>query len=211
MRSLILLLLCVVAAPAMGQTWTVDPSTGYFHVILMKEGLLGSLGHDHVVDAGPARGTAVIADSSSSVHLEFDAAAVEIDADSSRRDEGFMKHVEDGDRAKIRDGMRGPKGLDVQRYPSIKFNSTSIEKVTGLPHIWEVTGVFSLHGSTGTLEFPVVLTERPGGYWAYGYVRIRPSEYGMKPFSVLGGLIRVQDEALVKFNLALRPSGPVGQ
>ncbi len=204
MISLILVLF--VSAPAMAQSWTVDPSTGYFHVILLKEGLLGSLGQDHVVDAGPARGSVVIADSSSSVRLELDAAAVDIDTANSRLAEGFKKHVEDADRAKIREGMRGPKGLDVQRYHSIKFDSTSIEKVAGLKDIWEVTGVFTLHGSTGTLEFPVTLAQRPEGWWAYGYVRIRPSEYGMKPFSVLGGLIRVQDEAMVKFDLALRPA-----
>jgi polyisoprenoid-binding protein YceI len=177
----------------------------------MKEGLLSGLGHDHVVDAGPARASAVIAESSSSVHLELDTSGIDIDAQSSLLAEGFKKQVEESERAKIRGEMRGAKGLDVQRYPAIKFDSTSIEKVAGLKDIWEVTGVFSLHGSTGTLEFPVTLSPRPGGYWAYGYVRLRPSEYGMKPFSVLGGLIRVQDEALVKFDLALRPLLPSGR
>ena len=207
MTRLFLALLSFTPAWCSAQQWTIDPSTGYFHVVLLKEGLLGGLGHDHVVDLRGARGEVEIGDSTGSVHLDIDVAAADIDLAAGRFEEGFKKAVEEADRVKILAGMRGPKGLDVARYPRVKFDSTQIEPVESLKGTWEVTGVFALHGSTRSLEFPVTLAERSGGYWAYGYARIRPSDYGIKPFSVLGGLIRVQDEAVVKFNLGLRPLG----
>jgi polyisoprenoid-binding protein YceI len=201
-------LLIFLVLPASAQQWSVDSSTGYFRVIILKEGLLSSLGHDHVLDARDARGTVAIAGSTGSVHLEINAAGVEIDQPSSDAEEGFDKSPSESDRAKIRANMRGKKGLDVLSFPFIKFDSTSVEKVESVKDHWMVSGTFSLHGSTGTLDFPVVLAERPGGCWVSGYVRIHPSEYGIKPFSVMGGMIRVQDEALVKFNLALKASVP---
>ncbi|MBI3553043.1 MAG: YceI family protein [Elusimicrobia bacterium] len=209
MSLILFLILGSLSSPAACEEWSVDPSTGYFRVILLKEGLLAGLGHDHVIDARDVRGEISIADSSSSVRLEINAAGAEIDSAASRSEEGFAKEVGESDRVKIRANMRGPKGLDVQRYPMIKFDSASIERVESLKGLWMVSGAFALHGSTGTLEFPVTLSERPGGYWASGYVRIRPSDYGIKPFSVMGGLIKVQDEALVKFNLGLRALGSV--
>ena len=207
MIAFLISMLAAAAVPAAAEQWTVDPSTGYFRVVLLKEGLLGGLGHDHVVEVRGARGSVEIGDSTGSVHLDIDAASADIDQASGRAEEGFKKDVEPGDRDKIRAGMRGPKGLDVARFPKIAFDSTVVERVENLKGTWEVTGIFSLHGSTRALEFPVILAERPGGYWAYGYARIRPSEYGIKPFSVLGGLIRVSDEAVVRFNLGLRPLG----
>jgi polyisoprenoid-binding protein YceI len=199
-------LLLTLCAPARAQEWTVDPSTGYFRVIVMKEGLLGGLGHDHVLDVVNAKAKAAIGESSGAVHVEINAAGVEIDQAASRAEEGFRKPIAAGDLEKIRSNMRGPKGLDVRAHPFIKFDSTAIEP-SDIKGVWMVTGAFSLHGATGTLDFPVTLTPRQGGWWATGYVRVRPSEYGIKPFSVMGGLIRVQDEALVKFNLGLRSVG----
>lgn len=196
------------AAPAAAESWTVDPSTGYFRVVLLKEGLLGSLGHDHVLDVRGARGAFGIGDDSGAAHVAVQVEALDIDSAGPRAEEGFQKEVPEGDRARIREGMRGPKGLDAARYPRIAFDSAQIERVASLKGIWEVTGAFSMHGTTRTVEFPVTLAERPGGFWAYGYLRLRPSEFGIKPFSVLGGMIRVKDEALVKFDLALRRSGP---
>jgi polyisoprenoid-binding protein YceI len=204
MRILLLAALAPLAIPARAQVWTVDPSTGYFRVSLAKEGLLAALGHDHVVDVREARGEIRIDGSSSSVKLEINAAGLEIDAAEALLSDGIKKPVPEDERAKIRAGMRGAKGLDVRAYPLIRFASSSIEETPLLKGTWMVTGTFELHGSTGTLEFPVTLAERPGGWWAYGYVRLRPSEYGVKPFSAMGGLIRVADEALVRFDLALK-------
>lgn len=203
----ILVLLLACAAGASAESWSIDPSTGYLRVVLLKEGLLGGLGHDHVLDARGARGVFEIGEASGSARVEVSAGALEIDAPGPRAEEGFMKAVVEADRAKIREGMRGAKGLDAARFPVIAFDSQRVERVESLPGAWEVTGAFQLHGATRTVEFPVFLAERPGGFWAYGYFRLRPSEFGVKPFSVLGGLIRVKDEALVKFNLALRRPG----
>ena len=197
--------LALTPALARGGPFAIDPSTGSLRIVLYKEGALKAFGHDHVVEVRGLRGSVEVSASSGSVSLEIPAGELEIDAPEARLAEGFRQRVPDSDRVKIRESMRGPKGLEVERYPEISFASTRIEPGRE-PGRWTVEGRLTLHGATRSLVIPVTLTQRPGGYWAEGAVALKPSEFGIKPFSALGGLIKVRDAALARFALAL--SGP---
>ncbi len=207
MPTLVALTLLLAAAPARADAWVLDPSTGSFRVVIMKEGALRALGHDHVLEVRDFRGSVELQDSSATLHLQINTAGLDIDDAAARRAEGLAGEVSDADRAKIRRTMRGEKGLDVRRYPLITLDARSIEPVESEKDMWMLSGEFSLHGTTSTLDLPVTLVPRPGGYWAYGYARLRPSDYGIEPVKALGGLVRTADEALVRFNLALIHDG----
>lgn len=206
-----LLLLALLSSPALADDWVLDPSTGSFRVVIHKEGALKALGHDHVLEARDFRGRVELSDSSATLHLEVNAAGLEIDEPSARRAEGFASEVSPGDREKIRRTMRSEKVLDVRRYPLITLDAPSIEPVPNEKDLWMLSGSFSLHGTTTTLDVPVTLSPRAGGYWATGYVRFRPSDYGVNPVKAVGGLVRTADEALVKFQLALQRTARMGQ
>jgi polyisoprenoid-binding protein YceI len=201
------LLLVLLALPARADDWALDPSTGSFRVLILKEGALKALGHDHVLSAKDYRGRVALSDSSATLHLEINAAGLDIDTPEARKAEGVEGEVSSGDQEKIRRTMRSEKVLDVRRYPLITLDSTSLEPAPMVKDMWMLSGNFSLHGSSQTLDFPVTLTPREGGYWVSGYVRIRPSEYGIKPVKAIGGLIRTADEAMVRFTLALKRYG----
>lgn len=188
--------------PARAETLRLDSSTGSFRVYLYKEGLLKALGHDHLVVAPDYRGVVDLWTSSAVLHLEIDTDWLEIDKPEARETVGLKQPIKDSDVAKIRASMKGEKGLDVKRHALIAFASTSIEPVEGEKGFWMVNGALSLHGTLRTIEFPVELSARPGGYWVSGYVRLNQSDYGIKPFSVAGGAVRVQDEVMVRFHLA---------
>lgn len=189
-----------LAVGARAETLRLDASTGSFHVLLYKDGPLQALGHDHVVAAPAFQGEVELSSSSAALTLTLEASSLQIDEPEARASEKLPK-IKDGDRTKIAASMRGAKGLDVARYPEIALRSDSIEPVAGEADLWMVTARFSLHGSSATIDFPVKMTEASGGRWFSGYVRLRPSDYGVKPFSVFGGAVRLRDEALVKFDL----------
>lgn len=202
--------LITLAAPvlARAETLHLDPSTGSFRAYLYKEGLLKALGHDHVVVALDYRGIVDLWTSSAVLHLEIDSDWLEIDKPEARAAVGLVQPIKDSDVSKILASMKGEKGLEVKRHPLIAFASTSIEPVEGEKGLWMVNGALSLHGTLRTIEFPVELSERPGGYWVSGYVRLNQSDYGIKPFSVAGGAVRVQDEVMVRFHLAAMRKPP---
>lgn len=198
---LITALLLSWLVPAAGaQTLTLDPSTGSLRVLLYKDGPLRALGHDHVVRSSSFTGLVELSSASASLTFTVDAGALAIDEPQARAAEG-MGALAEGDVRKITEGMRGPKGLDVERHPRIAFRSQSIEPVEGESDLWHVTGVFDLRGSTRTIDFPVAVSPGPGGRWFTGYVRLRPSDHGIKPFSVFAGAVRLKDEAFVRFTL----------
>lgn len=199
--------LLLLAAAAAGQTFAVDPSTGYLRAILFKEGPLQALGHDHVLEARDYEGRAMLARSSATLRLEIPAEWLDMDHPAARAAEGLKSELGDGDRAKVREGMRGAKGLDIARFPKIAFASRVIEPVASTPGMWLITGTLSLHGVDKDLQFPARLTAAANGYWAEGELRLRQSEFGIKPFSVAAGMVRVRDDLLLRFRLRLVSGG----
>lgn len=193
-------LLLALALPASAETLTLDPSTGTLRVVLYKDGPLRALGHDHVVLAPKFSGQVELEASSARMTLTIDAQALTIDEDAARAAEN-LSPIPEKDREKIAAGMRGPKGLDVRRFKTIALRSDDIAPLPNEKDLWVLNGQFELHGSTAALETPIAVTDGPGGRWFTGYVRLRPSDYGIKPFKVFGGAVSVKDEALVRFSI----------
>lgn len=200
MKTMTALLLLALALPARAETLKIDPSTGSLRVVVEKDGPLRALGHDHVLRAPAFEGSVELSGASAKLVLTIDAQALTIDRPDERRDQHWGS-ITEADIPKIEASMRGPAGLDVARFPTLRLVSESIEPVAGEKDTWLVTGRFSLHGSTQTIDFPVVMTDGLGGRWFSGYVRLRPSDYGIKPFSLFLGGLRVKDEAVVRFSL----------
>lgn len=198
--------LLLAAAPARAaadgaRTYRLDPSTGSLRVLLYKGGPLAFLGHDHVVWAPAFSGEVQLSSAAARMTLTIDATKLVIDTAPVRVEEGYGP-LKDSDLAKIDAGMRGPKGLDVARFPEISFRSESIEPVAGEKALWQVAGRLVLHGVTQSIDFPVTVSDGPdGGKWFSGYVRLRPSDFGVKPFKVLGGAITLTDQAFVRFTV----------
>jgi polyisoprenoid-binding protein YceI len=121
-----------------------------------------------------------------------------IDAPAARSAVGLTQKVSDADRAKIRETMLGAHGLDAARYPLIAFRSTEVvPEARQEEGRWLVTGELSLHGVTKVVHLTVLAAPEGAGARFTGELRIKPSEYGMKPFKAAGGLVKVKDDALL--------------
>lgn len=211
MRALFLpalLAACLAASADAAQVYELDPGTGTVHAVLRRTGPLQALGHDHVVEAREFEGRVVVDGSSSSVRFTAPAQWLDADQPAARLLAGLAGTLKDEDRAKILDGMRGPKVLDLKSHPALAFESDSIEPVDIEPGLWMVQGRLTLKGVTKELAFSARLEEGADGAWFAGHVRFRPSAFGVKPPKVAGGLIGVEDEALVVFRVFGRPLKP---
>jgi len=101
------------------------------------------------------------------------------------------------DRTEIQSTMLGPKVLDAERHPEIRFRSTAAED-TGAG-AWRIHGELTLHGATR----PVTVEAHETGGHFVGTARLRQSDFGIQPVKVAGGTVRVKDEVRIEFNIQL--------
>jgi hypothetical protein len=147
-----------------------------------KAGLFSGFAHDHVITAPIASGT-------------LDAKAMTIQLTVAAKQ---MKVADPGvsekDRAEIQSTMLGPKVLDPDKYPEIRFQSTHVEKIGD--H-YRVTGKLELHGASRELSFDV--TGGPDRY--QGKTKFKQTDFGMEPISLGGGTIKVKDELEIEIDV----------
>ena len=96
-----------------------------------------------------------------------------------------------------------PDFFDVEKYPTITFESTKIEKDGDKTFI---TGKFTMHGVTKEIRFPFVAKGPINDPWGnsriglVGETSLNRTEYGMKPFKGVG------DEVTIKLSAeAVKP------
>jgi polyisoprenoid-binding protein YceI len=89
--------------------------------------------------------------------------------------------------------------LDTARYPEIVFRSTHVEKVA--EGLFKVDGVLTLHGAAK----PVSLFVKREGDSYTGHTVINQTDFGIKPISLGGGMIRIKDPVDIDFQIFARP------
>ncbi|KAI1695929.1 hypothetical protein Ddc_20847 [Ditylenchus destructor] len=97
------------------------------------------------------------------------------------------------------------KAVDGERFPAIALRSKAV--AGALPTLALQLAV-SWHGRERVLDVPMRV-ERPGGdgpLRAVGSLVLRQSDFGIAPFSVLGGLLAIQDELTVDVDITARPA-----
>jgi polyisoprenoid-binding protein YceI len=93
--------------------------------------------------------------------------------------------------------------LDAANYPFIRIESASLIGPRWNP---EVTARVTVHGTASELKFPAAVFEQPGSLTVIAAFRVLQSDLGMKPYSILGGAIRVRDAIDIRVRLVARPA-----
>jgi YceI-like domain len=164
-----------------GNTQTNTPrSTITIHA--HKAGLFSGFAHDHVITAPVASGT-----------LDAKAMTIQITV-AAKQMKVADPGVSEKDRAEIQSTMLGPKVLDPDKYPEIRFQSTHVEKIGD--H-YRVTGKLELHGASRELSFDV--TGGPDRY--QGKTKFKQTDFGIEPISLGGGTIKVKDELEIEIDV----------
>jgi polyisoprenoid-binding protein YceI len=203
MHELAAFLICGigVTATAWGaaRTYTIDPERSSATIAVGKSGALSfAAGHTHEVVAPAVAGTMTVDvddPARSTVHVTIDASKLKVTG----------KGESASDVPKVQQTMAGADVLDVSRYPTITFTSTSmaIKGRTGTSLDATVTGDLTIHDVTRAISVPVSVQLGAATVTATGRFSVKQTDYGIKPVSV-GGVVSVKDALNISFTIVGR-------
>jgi len=194
------------APPTAGSVlYSVDSAASRVVVLVYRDGPLAALGHNHVISVPDLRGRVQLHRqlSQSSFELQFDAGALTVDDPALRGAEGsdFDSVISDAQRTGTRSNMLGERGLDASRNATITLQSGPISMTaTGFTALTRIT----VRGRESLVEVPVGLQQDADQLVASGEFRLRQTELGLTPFSVMLGAMRVADEIRVRYRIVAR-------
>jgi polyisoprenoid-binding protein YceI len=174
----------LLLALLLGAVHPLDLQRSHVTVYVYKQGLFAMFADNHTVDAPVASGS--FDEQHKAVRITIDAAKMRV----------LDPRLDAGRRAQVQANMLGPQVLDVQRYATIDFVSTSIDG-SGKGR-WMVHGNLTLHGQTHPISFPV---QSDGAGHFTGSATIRQTDYGITPIKIAGGAVSVRNDVRVDFDV----------
>ena len=189
-----------------GRLYRIDAAGSQVRIHVFRAGRLAKAGHNHVLGVERLQGQVFLpADgiAGAGVELGFRLDDVGIDKPEWRAGLGpeFASTPTASDVAGTRTNML--RAVDGERFPTIWMRSTA---VAGAFPVLAIKLAVQWHGQVREIDVPVRVA-RPAGdaaLRAQGALVLRQSEFGITPFSVLGGLLAIQDELTVDVDVAAR-------
>jgi len=187
-------------APA-GEVYAVNVRNSRAEIIVRREGSLARLGHDHVITANDISGLVQFAKKDVSVSradLSLNLNSLIVDQPESRRAFELDTQPSAADIRKTRSNMR-EKTLNTDQWPEmhllVDVTATSVDTIQAELTIW-------LHGQSHTMPLSFQLKVKPDGTLvASGVFSLLQSDFGIQPFSILSGALRVADEVTIHFHI----------
>lgn len=184
-RSLLLctILLVTLVSGSRAESSPVDLEHSTLTIRVFKSGLFSGFAHDHEIVAPLSSG--VIDPTALSVEVHFDARMLKV----------LDPNVPTDDRVKTQETMLSDKVLDATHFTEIVFRSRSAKSSGG--NAYSVEGDLTLHGVTHPLTLSVSLEN---GHYK-GSVKLKQTEFGITPISLLGGSVKVKDVIEISFDI----------
>jgi len=183
-------------APAhAGPLLNIDASHSLIAVTVRRGGILARLGHDHVVASHTVSGT--VSPSQNCADFQFRVDQLTVDEASLRAIAGLEKQPSADAIEGTRHNMLA-KVLEADRYPLVTIHAERAAQ--GRP----LQAAITLHGVTRRMAVPAELHEENGAITARGTIRLKQTDFGITPFSVMAGAMAVQDELEIRFDLVAR-------
>ncbi len=176
-------ILSALIAPQSPSNATAAAKTSVITIHVFKSGLFSGFAHNHVVVAPISQ-----------VNIDPTALTAEITV-ATKEMKVADTDVSEKDRTEIQSTMLGPKVLDQEKYPAIRFKSSHIAQTS--PQHYRVMGMLDLHGTKH--EVTLEVTGGPEHY--HGTAKLKQSDYDIKPISLGGGSIKVKDELELEFDV----------
>jgi polyisoprenoid-binding protein YceI len=171
-------------------TWSIDPAAGELRIRTGVAGRAAKMGH---------RLTIAMNSWEAKVHWTADkprSAELTVDVDSLAviSGEGGIKSLAGPEKGVARSNAL--KSLNAKKFPQIRFVSDDIAKTADG---YRLTGSIEIHGTTRAQTVDLTVEDR-GDEWALStQVRITQSDFGVQPYSLFMGSLKVADEVSVEF------------
>jgi polyisoprenoid-binding protein YceI len=121
---------------------------------------------------------------------------VEVDSLEVLRGEGGVKPLSGPEKALARSNAL--KSLDADQFPQIRFQSDDLEE-TGDGYL--LIGTLEIHGKAQKREIDLRVEDLGDSWRSSCEAVVRQSEFGVKPYSLLMGSIKVVDDVTMSFTV----------
>lgn len=187
-----------------GRIFSINPKISTLRIYAFRGGKAAKFGHNHVLSAPEFQGYFYLAPeglSTSRFDLEFRLDRLVFDVPEHRAALGpaFISTISEEDRASTRNNMLGDNNFQAERFPFLRIQSLQI---VGDTPKFAAKIAMELHGQTREIWTPLTVTGLPEQLIVQGALVLKQSDFGIKPFSIFGGILSVQDEVVVEFTLS---------
>jgi hypothetical protein len=176
----------------------VDPALTLVVMEVRRSGALARLGHDHVVASHDVQGYIAPDDGRSDLYVELERLVV--DEPDLRAEAGLDTQPSAAFIAGTRQNML-EKVLEFERHPFALISVRAIDPDNGGSRL---NVSVTLHGVARSMQVPVEIAKTADEIDVSGRLTLIQSEFGIAPFSILGGAIAVQDAVNVRFSIRAR-------
>jgi hypothetical protein len=185
-----------------GRAYGVASQESLLTILVFRGGPLANAGHNHVIASHSMTGTVwVPADpQAASFELHVPVNDLTIDEPTLRAQEGkdFAAAVPDSAREGTKRNMLGESLLDGAHFPEVLLLSQGMERS---PEGMLVQMNVIVRGQSHAVKVPVRYEVRGNEVRAQGQLTLAQTDLGLRPFSLLGGALRVEDGMTVKFSV----------
>ncbi len=178
----------LAVTPLMAQERAIDTQRSTIAIHVGKSGLFSAAAHDHTISAPISSGSL---QESPTSRIEFTVRATSMMVKPDPK-------VDAKTQATIQTDME-EMTLEAKKFPEITFHSTRIEKAGNGQ--WKVDGDLSLHGVSRAVSLNV---KQGGDSWITRTV-LKQTDFGIKPISIAGGMVKVKDEIQIDCQIFARP------
>lgn len=194
------------AAREGARVYRVEPAGSQLVIQVYPEGWLAPvLGHRHIVSTRQLHGLVLLpARGPARANVYLSVQDLEVNDPTLRAEAGLEPVMNEEGNARTRRNMLDDV-LEADRFPYIRLRIEERD-AERLPV------ALTLHGRTRQLAVPATLRLGPQMLSASGSFRVQQTDFGIEPFSVLAGALRVADRLDVTFEIrAVRlPDDPAG-
>jgi polyisoprenoid-binding protein YceI len=192
------------ASPPAAVLLEAGPAEGRIVVHVKKKGLLSAFAHDHSFLATRFKARVELPGGDPAharVEVVVEAGGLEDQAEG----------LSEGDRLEVNAQAHGPAVLDAARFPEVTWRAEGLvlEPAPDGPAgslRGTARGRLTLRGQERPLELALEAAREGEGWKLEGRAGLLQSDFGVKPYSSLGGAVAVKDRIEVELSLLLRPA-----
>jgi YceI-like domain len=180
------------------RVFRVDPAESLIAIEVRRSGSLARLGHDHVVASHEVVG--YIAPDVGRADLYVALERLAVDEPALRAEAGFDTQPAESDIEGTRANMLD-KVLEAEKFA---FALIGVAGANAKQKKTSLAVAITLHGHTHTLQVPAEIEADAERMSVTGRLSFNQTDFGITPYSLLGGAIAVQNRLDLRFRIRAR-------
>jgi hypothetical protein len=187
-----------------GRVFTLAPKDSMVRIYAFRAGRAARLGHNHVLSAPQFTGffhlpTSGAANGRFDLVFRLDQLEIDNPAHRSALGAAFSTVLSPEDIESTRQHLLGATDLQADQFPFVRIHSLQI---SGEAPKFAAKVQVEMHGQKREMWIPLDVEGLPDRLSVSGSFVLHQTDFGAQPYSLLGGLLSVQDEVILDFKLA---------